>query len=393
MINKIGVISNIRLSAPTFKSTPERTSVSNPNFETNNKGLEALAAYNKSYTEELNIKPQALLVTSETNINNISGEKIYTSEGNLYSIVDNNDKTKTIYKFDKDNENEILSVKVYDNKTNKLIKEQINYEYIREFNPINGKESASTEFENGAPVYTSKTIYKNGKERRINHDLIENRYFVDETNLKTGNSTWAEYDKNKQLLGVHTSREKGGICEDSSVKFYNGSMISTSKTITKTVPNTMGRDSMNLENLEPHEKVELPKEDLRALQGEKTYYSNGFVEKNLVNLAKDGNDNYVTCYFSPDGILEKMVSDNKEVIFDFDGMQIIKENLGNNTIKETHYLNNLAKNIFVSLTNEDSFIRSVHYDENKNITIYNDDKISLYFNKEGMLENTYRNDN
>lgn len=115
------------------------------------------------------------------------------------------------------------------------------------------------------------------------------------------------------------------------------------------------------------------------------------LKKNLVNLTKDNIDNYVTCYFSPDGALEKMVSDNKEVIFDFDGMQIIKENLGNNTIKETHYLNNKEnKSIFVSYKTDDEF-RSVHYDEKGNINIYNDNKKSLYFNKEGMLESAYKN--
>lgn len=279
MINKIGVVSNIKPYNTMFKSEQKKVVTSGPNYETNNKGLEALAVYNKSYTEELNIKPIPLILEPEKDIDDILGEKIYNSDGKLHSIVNNEGKTKTVYKFDLENENEAVSVKVYDNKTNKLIKEQINYDYISEYNPINGKKTFSTEYEDGQPVYTSKIIYNNGKERNINKDLKENTYNIYELDLRTNNSTFARYDGNKQLINISTYKEKGSINEDSTVEFYNGSMISSSKTITKTIPNTMGRESMNLENLEPHQKIEIPKEDLRALQGEKTYYSNGFVEK------------------------------------------------------------------------------------------------------------------
>ena len=89
MINKIGVVSNIKPYNTMFKSEQKKVVTSGPNYETNNKGLEALAVYNKSYTEELNIKPIPLILEPEKDIDDILGEKIYNSEGKLHSIVNN----------------------------------------------------------------------------------------------------------------------------------------------------------------------------------------------------------------------------------------------------------------------------------------------------------------
>lgn len=90
---------------------------SNVNF----KGTEALAAYNYNLVNknnDFNI-PNLPLIPVPNNIEDVIGEKVFTPDGKLNCIIQDNGKHKIIYKND-----EYKTIQVVDKNTNKVIREQ-----------------------------------------------------------------------------------------------------------------------------------------------------------------------------------------------------------------------------------------------------------------------------
>ena len=110
MINKVGFSAGIYKNFPSFKSeeSVEQNKMTTPDFSPNNKGLEALAAYNEAMVKKevsdnkFNVEPLAPITTS-VNADEIEGEKIYSSDGVLQSIIRRDENTYTIYTPDKEN--------------------------------------------------------------------------------------------------------------------------------------------------------------------------------------------------------------------------------------------------------------------------------------------------
>ena len=389
MINKIGVVTNLPNFQPAFKAEQTTTSrpVTNPHVTNNNiSGLGALGTYNKAYTEKLNIAVSPLLLSPNVNPKEAIGEKIYSSDGKLHSIVRNTDKTKIIYQFNSDETNSLDSIAVTDAKTGKIIKEQIGYDTVLEYHPITSKIVKESHYEDGKPHCVTAIKYEPHKEIETSYFYDTKDYMVTETNTRTKDVVTSSYDKNKQLTYIHSSKEKGDKEEYVTLDFYNGSLISARSETTVTMPNTMGRDAMKLENLTPHEKFNLKEVDLKSYKGDKTYYSNGVIETNTMDFSDIGENGFMTCHFAPNGKLEKITSDNgTTILFKSNGTQIIKENLDANTVKKTTYVKD---SIFVEVTSDDE-CRMIDYDAKGNITRYEDSEKVFYYNKKGMLEYTY----
>ena len=119
MINKINYLNNMPVNmkqAPINKEDAnvkvQQNYVSTPN---NGKGMEALGNYGMSmvnFANKLDIEP--LLPTVYNNIDAIEGERIYTSDGKLHSIVKETPTQKTTYFVPIDNQNAIDYIETID---------------------------------------------------------------------------------------------------------------------------------------------------------------------------------------------------------------------------------------------------------------------------------------
>ena len=132
MINKIsfqGVINNKpteQVTTPAFKSKIKQEELKELN------GLEAQAVYMtyivqpKKDIDDSNLE-KLELINPEYKTENIEGERIYNSVGELDSIIAENEETTIIYTPLKDNADFIGNVKVLDKEDGKLIQSQQNY--------------------------------------------------------------------------------------------------------------------------------------------------------------------------------------------------------------------------------------------------------------------------
>ena len=125
----------------------------------NFKGTEALAAYNYNLVNknnDFNI-PILPLIPVPNNIEDVVGEKVYTPDGKLDYIVQDNGKHKIIYKND-----EYKTIKVVDKNTNKVIREQgcfvANTNEVRVTENINDKIGYFTDYDekNGKMIVVGK---------------------------------------------------------------------------------------------------------------------------------------------------------------------------------------------------------------------------------------------
>ena len=385
------------VSRPAFKSNDALEEIL-PEEEKNNtslKGTEALASYNLSIinkAEKLDsIKPVDLVFNPEEEI---EGEKIYDSEGKLNSIVKEDKKTRTVYIPDENDENLISIVRVFDKSSGKVIKEQENhiedgkyngFSWIGEYSPKDGKLLNTTSWQDNKVDYVSRSKYYKDGSVSVSRDNCDSEYYV-------------SYDSDKYSLGITLDNDKRPrrFWEEkklshvktvsTSASFYKGSLISASQTKSITIPNSLGQEIFDDGELSPAAKY-VPQIDLKGYKGEKSYYSNGAIEKNIIN------DGETTAFFNPDGSLKKVKTENKEISFDKSNSQEIIEDLGEGKTKTTKYYRN--GDGFVELKSKDS-TKSVWFnkdmrpesfflstlDEQGNET----NSSSLYFNEKGMLE-------
>ena len=404
MINKINSVSTNPVQYRTsFKSeAPATKPEENVKQEVNLTGVEALAVYNApllKHPEKLDVEPLEPVIIMPEDFDSIEGEKIYTSEGKLHSVIKEDENTKTVYIPDEENEKMFSMIMTTDKKTGNLIREQKNfvkdgkYEeiYINEYSPETGKEIADTCYLDGEVKRASKTIYKPNKEVVIvSKDFNDNDYTVSKYSENHNNSIYVTFDKNKQLKGVNEFKNNGLKHTDFYANFYNGGMISISKTEETTIPNNYGADKLNNPDLVPSESYKLDF-DAKGLDGEKTYYSNGAIETNSF----ERNGEKVKAYFVPDGNLEKLELADKTVKFDGEN-QRIEESLEDNRVKITTLYDDGSKDVRIengkefkeadfNKTGKPESYEEGSIDENGE----DNNTLSLYFNKMGMLESAY----
>lgn len=403
MINKINGVSIIQNQyRVAFRNDEAVTKPAEGKQDVVLTGVEALAVYNAPLLknpEKLDIEPLVPVIIMPEDFDNIEGEKIYTSEGKLHSIVQEDENTKTILKPAEENEKMISSIVTTDKKTGNVIKEQKNFIksdkydeiYINEYSPETGKEIAETCYTDGKPYGASKTVYKTNNETVVvSQNFEDNEYSVSKFSKKPDESIYVTFDKNKQLKAASEHKNKDMKQSGIDVDFYNGGMISIRRYEEITVPNNFGTDKLNDSELVPAESYKLDF-DVKGLDGEKTHYSNGAIETNSF----ERNGAKVKAYFEPDGSLSKLELADKTISFDGEN-QKIKENLADNKVKTTTLYDDGAKKVRVesdkefkeagfNKTGKPESYKEGSIDENGE----DNNTLSLYFNKMGMLESAY----
>lgn len=403
MINKINGVSIIQNQyRVAFRNDEAVTKPAEGKQDVVLTGVEALAVYNAPLLknpEKLDIEPLVPVIIMPEDFDNIEGEKIYTSEGKLHSIVQEDENTKTILKPAEENEKMISSIVTTDKKTGNVIKEQKNFIksdkydeiYINEYSPETGKEIAETCYTDGKPYGASKTVYKTNNETVVvSQNFEDNEYSVSKFSKKPDESIYVTFDKNKQLKAASEHKNKDMKQSGIDVDFYNGGMISIRRYEEITVPNNFGTDKLNDSELVPAESYKLDF-DVKGLDGEKTHYSNGAIETNSF----ERNGAKVKAYFEPDGSLSKLELADKTISFDGEN-QKIKENLADNKVKTTTLYDDGAKKVRVE---SDKEFKEASFGKNGRPDAYyegsidengeDNNALSLYFNKTGMLEAAY----
>ena len=378
MINKIGYMCLIPVNFKAEIIKNQQSEYTQPKYNSENKGVDTLILSNFAMTENyakkdnFEIKPISLILSSADDINKIGGEKIYTSDGKLHSIIKRDESTITIFTPDSKDENNFPAIEVYD-KSNRLIKTQTSYimdgkkeSVLREFDAETGKELRYTLYVDSKPYNTMTTIYeKDGRTRYAEYCYADNSYHISVDSPKDKSHMYIVMNKNKQIREISSDIEKGNTSNSSCIYFYNGTPYQIVKNQTINIPNTINIDFSNDEELKPAEYITRPK-NLKDIKGEKTYYSNGDIETNCFDSKKGK----VTAYFLPGGICDKISFENKEITF-YKNTQTIKETIGED-IKTTYYNN--SKLEWCKLVSKGLY-KEVYFHDNGKIYSYEEGRI------------------
>lgn len=360
-------------------------------------GTEALASYNLAImnnAEKLDqINPLELIFKPEEEV---EGEKIYTSEGKLHSIVKEDENIKTIYTPSKEDEDLIDTVQMIDKKANKIMKEQSNYiedgkyngAWIGEYSPNDGKLMHSTIYDKDGNVERA-TLFNHPKKDQtlmISRDVSENEYNMSFYSDKR--DMYMTLDQDKNLVHLSDSKKVNNFKhKDTDIYFYNGTAYSIYDSEHVVIPNAFGHEKLHNPELVPAERY-IPEIDLKGQEGEKSYYSNGAIEKNVIGDT--------TAYFDINGNLERVQKGNKEITIEGDEQAIV-ENLGDGKTRTTELYNNGTGNVKISTKESYS---EIYFDENKRPRDYYEGtidkngeetlKLSLEFNEYGMLTDAWK---
>lgn len=394
-------ISNVNfVTRPSFKAESKDDKNIPQEQKCDVNGCECLANYNKVLTQKLEPCVLAPLEPEDvSNIDDIEGEKIYTSDGKLHSVVQDNDDVKKIYIPNEADEHSVAEITTIDKKTGNIIKEQSmypeeNYISVREYSPKTRKIIKSTSYENGKLNYTSNTLYKpSGETISETYNAHNETFEISRGNDK--HSQLAAYDKNKQLIEARDYKQKKNENIYTTVQFYNGGMYKIDKHTETIVPNNLGKELfINNQDLKPAEKF-VPPIDVKGHNGEKTYYSNNAIETNTFEL----NGEKIVAKFNPDGKMTEYSTPGKKVTIS-EYMQEIEEKLDDERTKSTQFYGDGLELVDVTINTKDSY-KTICYDaKTKNPTHYEEgsidengehnNKTSLYFNKKGMLEDAFQ---
>lgn len=390
MINKVGLGQVQFRPAFRAKEEGEVQTVTNPQQEVSFKGTEALGNYNRAKVfafdkSLLNVEPMEPIMANPNDIDSIEGERIYTSEGKLNSIVNRVGDTITTYTPAEDNENMIDSIEIKDKKTGAIIKGQYNYNddngenriSVNEYDPETGNNVRMTDYVNGELSYASKTIQKpNRMIQDIDFDYETGKYSVTERDEDRSYHKHYEFNKNKELTAIYEDKDNYKV--NSEVHFYDGAIISAEKSKRVTIPNDMGKEVLNDADLQPSEIPGYPE----TIEGEKTYYSNGALESI--------NNGELLYNYSPDGDLTSIKDGNKTLNIYSDAKELI-ENLDENITKTTLYDD--ERDAMTVEYKDGDYLKSLYFRDGK-IRNYDecqgDQRVkSLDFDENGNLEHAW----
>lgn len=255
-------------------------------------GMNALAAYNQpaSTAKPKVITPTLPTVLQPEAIKAIQGERIFSSTGELDTIISKNDKTTVIYKMDIQAPNDAISrIEHYDNASGKLLSTQENINKIEpgvmpqvisseivEINPDNGKISKFTIYTNGKLDAVREIEYApNGDKKEYTVTDMGSAIFEKSANSNIGKTT--NYDKDGKITEVITSNRDTGNAE--IITYTNGipSKIENKSDNNGPIANTTGKNPQADPDLIPSNPYILGY-DPKTVQGDRTNYSNGALE-------------------------------------------------------------------------------------------------------------------
>lgn len=408
MINKINGVNNINNLKPAFKANEDTVTVTETvvHKEIISPSSDIMSSYHKgglNFNQILNVRPLLPTIIHPKAVKAINGERIYTSDGRLHSIVSENNRVKTTYEMDLDDENIISSITTESKETGKVILHQINtvkdgkYKEvgIAAFEPKTGKESFFTNYVDGKVEYAGKIIRgHNGKETHVTKYYKDNSYSIhNESNPHYSSYMHISGDK-KEIEYVENFESKNGEREV-FVKYYNGAPISIRESKSKTVPNLLMLDVMKDEDLVavPPLAVKAAEKALLKSEGEETYYSNGALEtKTVVH-----NDITTVLKFSPDNKLKSIESDFALVEIIDDNVYNYKEKISENETRETFRSDSMTR---IRYENNGQ-IKEISYDNKtkmpmtyREFEIVDGDeksKKTYFFDKSGMVNGAYNN--
>lgn len=174
------------VQTPTFNANGgnEPVFVSNSIIHSNVslRGTEALASYNYNLVNrnnDFNI-PTLPMISVPNNIADVAGEKVYSSDGKLDYIIQDNGKYKIVYKND-----QYKTIQVVDKNTNKVVREQgcfvANTKEVRVVENINDKIGYFTDYDekNGEmiPIGKGKHIYYDDDTKKEYIHWIDSKEF------------------------------------------------------------------------------------------------------------------------------------------------------------------------------------------------------------------------
>lgn len=337
MINKVGVINNNYVSKINFKSSEPVRPVESKEVESSNLQLQAnYGIAQLKLSKLMDIKPLKSQLLNSTNPEDYEGVKVYNSEGKFAGVVNKNERT-TSYYLPILEEDKIGSIKVVDNKTNKLIYQETLEKneddtciYVEEFLPVVGKKVLSTVYENGEIVSKSSYSYsRNGNKTVKTCFPDEDVYKISETNMRSDRESTLRFANDFKDCHYGESYKKGNVFFNKDVTFYNGALISTYESKESVIPNMVGREPLQDKDLVPAQKFSSNFVSSVLKDGEKKYYSNGSVE----SITKNNS----SAEYNLKGDLMNFEFENTKVYFYQDGSQEIIENLGENISKLTIY--------------------------------------------------------
>lgn len=399
MINKIGS-ADMRVIHSNFRAANEKTKqqdLTKSKSEFDIQGLDILALYNSAVTDFpikkdiLEIPQISPVLNNQDDITKLDGERIYTSAGKLHSIIRRDENTVTIFTPDEQDENIFSLIEVYD-KSNHLIKTQTREDYdgktivtIREYNPETGKQTGFTEYQNSEIYYTGKTDI--GENITVNSEEYypKNEYTVSIASDKDNTYANITLNKEKQVKEFYSNKEDDNISKSTTINFYNGIPYQISKSQVTNLPNIPNMDFLEDEDLKTADYFKKP-ENLKNIEGKKTYYSNGEMETNCYN----SDEGQVTAHFLPDGTCDKIIFSDKELVFDKNNQTITEKN--DIKTKTTSYTNDTLKK--VRYENQNSY-KEIWFYDNRKPFIYEEGVIKdkeeydtkhYTFNKNGMLD-------
>lgn len=367
-------------------------------------GLEPMQNYGIALANmgmQLDVQPLIPTVLTKNAINNLDGERIYDSKGRLHSVVRENDRIKTIYTMSNDNEDMIESVKTIAKKTGKPIMIQDNeiedgkYKsmYITEYSPLTGKVVAFTTYEDGKPVYATKSKYDlNGMETMTSRDFQTGEYTVFQTKEGVKEKRKIDFSADKRMIEVQKRKNVRGHKQEVVTKFYNGALISVEETKKVTMPNLAGFDPLVDPDLERAEvpPIKILEHFAKKNDGKITKYSNGNIETKIV---KDNDGNDIKCYFDFEGNLNKVDYYKQTVeIFesDFGKSCKVTEKLKDGATRKTAFYGDGSCNVVYT---KDNKTKSLYInDKNLPISYHEDDGLKhkcIKFDENGAAEDIW----
>ena len=177
MINKIGPINNVAnaiyVSKPSFKGNEKEkaTEITTP---ASAQAITNLWNATINLSKKFDIEPLESKILNINNINNVEGERIYTSTGDLHSIVDEKEDSTTYYYPSEEDTNLIDRIIIQDKKTQEITWQEISevedgkYERIdvTKFSADTGKKIANSVYKNNELSYKSITKYNRERIRK-----------------------------------------------------------------------------------------------------------------------------------------------------------------------------------------------------------------------------------
>ena len=408
-VNSLPMVQNSGIQNVLNTNPVQRRTVNSQISGVNINGANALASYNMpmvSKPASKNIQPLLPTVLLPEAIKAIKGERIYSSTGELDSIISKSENGTIVYKMDIQAPNDAISkIEAFDNE-GRLIRRQENLNIIRQgqlpkismieilkFSPETGKEISGTLYNNGKPYSAWEKEYEpNGTVKEYAVNFKDNVSSVIETNTNQNISRKFDFDKNGNVRSILTKDAVKNSKE--TLKFKNGVLQGRSVETKTPIPNTTGKNPVSDPELVPAQPYLLGY-DPKQIQGNKTYYSNGMLEA-ITTLTTDGG--MVIHRFDINGNLnaimdQKDINNPKIITFNPDSY-IISERLSKDVEKLTVFNKDNSKEVSV-VNHKNKSEKMIKYSKDGIPESYVDidavtgNKMLMDFDKQGNLISVY----